>query len=66
MTEQQMMQAIGRIERALSRLERADFSRQNTQLDSQLADRHDRLKAAAQAALNDIDQLLSAKGHANG
>jgi hypothetical protein len=65
-TEQQMMQAIGRIERALSQLERADFSRQNAQLDSQLADRHGRLKAAAQAALNDIDRLLAAKGHANG
>jgi hypothetical protein len=66
MAEQQLMQAIGRIERALSRLERVDFSKQNAPLDRELVDRHDRLKTAAQAALDDIDQLLAAKGHENG
>lgn len=66
MAEQQLMQAIGRIERALSRLERANFSRPNAQPDSELVDRHERLKVAAQATLNDIDRLLAAKGHENG
>jgi hypothetical protein len=66
MAEQQLMQAIGRIERALSRLERVDFSKQNAPLDRELVDRHDRLKTAAQAALDDIDQLLAAKGRENG
>jgi hypothetical protein len=66
MAEQQLMQAIGRIERALSRLERADFSGPNAQPDRELIDRHERLKVAAQAALNDIDRLLASKGRENG
>ncbi len=66
MAEQQLMQAIGRMERALSRLEKADFSRQNGTADSELSDRYERLKAATRAALNDIDRLLAVKGHENG
>jgi hypothetical protein len=66
MAEQQLIEAIGRIERALSRLERSGLSRGNAQPDSDLVDRHNQLKAATRAALNDIDRLLDLKGHENG
>jgi hypothetical protein len=66
MAEQQLMQAIGRIERALSRLERTDFSSNSAVPHSDLVERHERLKAATKAAMNDLDRLLASKGHENG
>jgi hypothetical protein len=62
MAEQQLMQAIGRIERALSRLEQTDFSAPRAIDDSGLSERHEQLKAATVSALADIDRLLAKEG----
>jgi hypothetical protein len=60
MPQDKMMQAIGRMERALVRLENADFSRPVASDEpSDLQQRHDRLKQQAQSAIADIDRLLS-------
>jgi hypothetical protein len=53
MPQDRMMQAIGRMERALARLENASGE------PSDLQQRHDRLKQEAQSAIADIDRLLS-------
>jgi hypothetical protein len=62
MAEQQLMQAIGRIERAISKLERANLTDRSATQDSGLSERHEKLKAAAQSALADIDRLLTKEG----
>jgi hypothetical protein len=55
-----MMQAIGRIERALARLEQVDFSSSTLSGEpSDLRLQHDKLKREAQSAIVDIDRLLS-------
>ena len=60
MPQDRMMQAICRIERALGRLEMIDL-KGTAQLaePSDLQLRHDRLRQEAQAAIGDIDNLLS-------
>ena len=59
MPQDRMMQAIGRIERALGRLETVDFraSKQSAE-PSDLQQRHERLRQETQAAIGDLDHLL--------
>ena len=57
MAQQRLILAIGRIERALSRLER--FQPQAAVGDPELQTKHDRLKSETQAAIREIDQLLA-------
>jgi hypothetical protein len=60
MPQDKMMQSIGRIERALARLENIDVSPVSQSSEpSDLQLRHDRLKQEAQTALVDIDRLLN-------
>ena len=60
MTQQQLNIAIGRIERALSRIEQAPVRPMEGQNDVELAARHERLKAETKAAISDIDDILRA------
>jgi hypothetical protein len=60
MTNERTILAIGRIERALSKLEQYRPPAAQS-VDSDLQIRHERLKTEAQRALLDIDRLL-AKG----
>lgn len=59
MPQDRMMQAIGRIERALGRLETVDLDtpRQSDE-PSDLQQRHDRLRQETQAAIGELDHLL--------
>lgn len=60
MPQDRMMQAIGRIERALGRLETVDLkSPIQSSEPSDLQQRHDRLRQETQAAIGDLDHLLS-------
>lgn len=63
MAQQQLIMAIGRIERALSRLEQVPAKSLADQSDSELSARHERLKAETSAAIVDIDRILA--GSAN-
>ena len=59
MPQDRMMQAIGRIERALGRLETVDFSALKQSAEpSDLQQRHERLRQETQAAIGDLDHLL--------
>jgi hypothetical protein len=65
MAQEQLMTAIGRIERAISKLEQvqlpvASSGNQDLQL------RYDALKSATEQAVADIDRLISKEGTANG
>lgn len=55
MAQEQLILAIGRIERALSRMETAKIS---VGSDAELQARHDALKSETRAAIRDIDALL--------
>ncbi len=55
MAQERLILAIGRMERALSRLETVKFP---TGGDSDLRARHEALKSEARAAIRDIDALL--------
>jgi hypothetical protein len=61
MPQDRLIQAIGRMERALSRLEATDLQAVISNVDepSDLAQRHENLKAQAKAAISEIDSLLS-------
>jgi hypothetical protein len=60
MPQDKMMQSIGRIERALVRLENIDLSRSAEAGDlADLQQRHECLKREAQTSLVDIERLLS-------
>ncbi len=59
MAQQRLIQAIGRIERALSRLEQAPLKTTGTADDSRLVAKHEQLKAETQAAIRDIDRILA-------
>jgi hypothetical protein len=61
MPQDRLIQAIGRMERALSRLEATDLQAVISNVDepSDLAQRHEHLKAQAKAAISEIDRLLS-------
>jgi hypothetical protein len=58
MADERLMVAIGRIERALSRVETLATAPASQQ-DSDLADRHERLKKETLEAIRGIDQILS-------
>lgn len=67
MANERLTLAIGQMERALTRLETAqaqlgkERSLNDSQDESDLAERHARLKAAAAQALSGIDALLAGK-----
>lgn len=59
MSQERLILAIGRIERALSRIEQTPIPVSAEPLqDGELAQRHERLKAETKAVLNDIDRLI--------
>jgi hypothetical protein len=57
MAEQRLIVAIGRIERALSRIEQLS-DRAPSSSDDGLAQRHETLKAETRTAIADIDRIL--------
>ena len=64
MAQQRLILAIGRIERALSRLESSRLDKTNLEkpvstTDPELQQKHERLKAEAQAAIHEIDKILA-------
>ena len=59
MAQQQLIIAIGRIERALSRIEQAPRPTVNLGNDDQLLAKHEKLKSETKAAIADLDQLIS-------
>jgi hypothetical protein len=60
MPQDRMMQAIGRIEHALMRLETVDLSvPKPASAPSNLQRKHDQLRKETQAAISDLDQLLA-------
>ncbi|MEY3940623.1 MAG: hypothetical protein RLZZ604_1083 [Pseudomonadota bacterium] len=58
MADERLIVAIGRIERALSRVEKLATAPANPH-DTGLADRHERLKKETLDAIRGIDQILS-------
>jgi hypothetical protein len=58
MATQRLIVAIGRIERALSRLEQMPPS-PTEKADEELIGRHDKLKAETRAAIAEIDRILA-------
>lgn len=60
MAHQRLILAIGRIERALSRLEKTGLEKPAMAAgDPELQRKHERLKAEAQAAIEEIDTILA-------
>lgn len=58
MAEQRLIVAIGRIERALSRIEQMP-EHTPSQIDSDLVRRHETLKTATRSVIVEIDRLLA-------
>jgi hypothetical protein len=59
MQQDRMMQAIGRIERALAKLETADFKgSEDNATSTDLQIRHDKLRHETEATISQIDRLL--------
>lgn len=58
MVEQRFIVAIGRIERALSRIEKSAVAPAITG-DNDLAERHEKLKSETRIALRDLDKILA-------
>ena len=58
MEQQQIMTVIGRIDRALSRIEQASTVPQESNGDPKLFARHERLKIEAKNAIAELDKLL--------
>ena len=61
MAEERFIVAIGRIERALSRLEKMALSPAVSE-SSDLSERHKKLKSETLAAIGDIDKILAGAG----
>jgi hypothetical protein len=59
MADQRLILAIGRIERALSRLEQIPAKQSSTASDVDLTDKYERLKAETRSAIADIDRILA-------
>lgn len=59
MGQQQLIMAIGRIERALSRIEQVPRPVADIGGDTDLIEKHERLKAETKAAISDLDQILA-------
>lgn len=63
MSHDRLIVAIGRIERALTKIEQTPIAHRGmTAGDHDLAERHARLKAETAAALDEIDRLIAAGG----
>jgi hypothetical protein len=58
MIEQRFIVAVGRIERALSRIEKSAIA-PATLGDNDLAERHETLKSETRIALRDLDKILA-------
>ena len=58
MAHQQLIIAIGRIERVLSRIEQAPRTNAGPS-DAELLVKHDKLKTETRAAIADLDRLIS-------
>lgn len=58
MTTERLIVAIGRIERALSRIERLPAPA-GAKSDHDLVERHEKLKAETHAAIADLDRILA-------
>ncbi|MES2781496.1 MAG: hypothetical protein V4657_01750 [Pseudomonadota bacterium] len=58
MADERFIVAIGRIERALSRIEKLAVAPSATG-DTDLAERHERLKTETLAAIQDMDKILA-------
>lgn len=59
MENERMILAIGRVERALSRIEGANIKLATGQPDQALEERHETLKLEMQQAIETIDSLIS-------
>ena len=59
MANERLILAIGRIERALSKLEQFDPPKTNGHPDTNLLAKHERLKAEARATIKAIDSVLT-------
>jgi hypothetical protein len=61
MTNNRLIEAIGRIERAVTRIERTELSAKNlsTPTDTDLIVKHEQLKTETAAAIRQIDQLIN-------
>lgn len=60
MSHDRMMQAVGRIEKALGRLENVEHRHVSAPAgDPELLARHEKLKAETRATVADIDRLLA-------
>ena len=58
MADERLIFAIGRIERALSRIEKLAISTAAS-VDSDLSKRHEKLKSETLAAIHDMDKILA-------
>jgi hypothetical protein len=58
MIEQRFFVAIGRIERALSRIEKSAIAPVSAG-DNDLAERHEKLKSETRMAIQDLDKILA-------
>ncbi|WP_397590190.1 hypothetical protein [Sphingorhabdus sp.] len=58
MADERLIFAIGRIERALSRIEKLAISPSGSD-DSDLSKRHEKLKSETLAAIHDMDKILA-------
>ena len=58
MIEQRFIVVIGRIERALSRIEKSSIAPAVTG-DNGLAERHEKLKSETRFAIQDLDKILA-------
>lgn len=58
MIEQRFIAAIGRIERALSRIEKSAIAPASA-CDSDLIERHEKLKSETRMAIQDLDNILA-------
>lgn len=65
MAQQQMIEAIGRLERAISRLEQAKLPKYGA-ADPDLEQRYSALKSATEQAVAEIDHLLAKEGSTHG
>lgn len=65
MAQQQMIEAIGRLERAVSRLEQVKLP-QKSSANPELEQRYVALKSATEQAVAEIDRLLTQEGSAHG
>ncbi len=61
MAQQRMIEAIGRLERAVSRLEQVRISEAPAH-DPELEQRYSALKSATEQAVAEIDRLLAKEG----